>query len=468
MKYLHGAFIAGLAGCVSACTAGPDYRPHTAADLGVPASYAGTANFDSPSEISSWWRGFGDPVLTELVERSLVANPDVAQSLARVRQAREMLQQTRGSILPQIDASSRDGRNFNSEAPDQWSFSRSIDARWTVDLFGGQRRSVEASRASYEAAEFNFGNAQALLAAEVARNYVDMRTARQRLAVAQASLAVQDQNAQIAGWRTQAGLVSSIDVEQARAQRAQTAATIPLLEQSEAQTRYRLSVLTGAAPGAIDELIAGDAPLPEPPLALQAGAPAEILRQRPDVRAVERDLAAATARIGVAEAELYPALNLSGSIATSANSLGGLSDVLTGGLFANLASVIFDGGQRRAAVRSQTAAADVALAVYRAAVLGALEDVENALVARTSAVKRISALQQQVEASSNAAFLARSNYRAGLTDFRTLLESERSLLSAKDGLADANADHLTAIIQLYLALGGGWKSDDNFQYARAE
>jgi outer membrane protein, multidrug efflux system len=468
MKYPRGAILAGLAGCVSACTAGPDYRPKTAADMGVPANYVGTAHSENPGDISSWWRGFDDPVLTELVERTLVANPDVAQSLARVRQARATLQQTRGGTLPQVDASSRNGRNFNSDAPDQWSFSRSIDARWTVDLFGGQRRSVEASRASYEAAAFNLANAQALLVAEVARNYVDMRTARRRLGVAQASLAVQDQNAQIADWRAQAGLVSSIDVAQARAQRAQTAANVPLLEQSEAQARYRLSVLTGAAPGAIDELIAGEVPLPEPPAALQTGAPANILRQRPDVRAVERDLAAATARIGVAEAELYPALSLSGSIATSANSLGGLADVLTGGLFANLASVIFDGGQRKAAVRSQTAAADGAFAAYRSAVLGALEDVENALVARVSAEKRISALQQQVEASSNAAFLARSNYRAGLTDFRTLLESERSLLSAQDGLADANADYLTAIIQLYLALGGGWKSDDNLQYARAK
>lgn len=444
--------------CTAACTAGPDYTPRSASDLQVPGSYQGAAVTD-PAAISMWWTGFGDATLTALVEHALASNPDLAQSLARVAQARESLAQARGGTLPQIDISDRSGRNFNSDLPDSSTFARSIDARWTLDLFGGQRRSVEAARASYEAAGFTLANAQALLAAEVASTYIDLKTARARLAVARGSLGVQEQNARIADWRGQAGLVSSIDVEQARAQRAQTAASVPLLEQTEAQARFRLAVLMGEAPGAVDGLVAGDAPLPTVPSAIDAGAPADLLRRRPDIRAAERDLAAATARIGVVEADLYPALSLTGSVGTSASSFGNLFDVITGSLFANLAQTIFDGGQRRAAVRSQQAATEGALAAYRGAILGALEDVENALVARSSADARIAAFTDQVAASQNAALLARTNYQAGLTDLRTLLEAERSLLSAQDGLASATGDRVTAVIQLYLALGGGWDAD---------
>ncbi len=459
MNFRRIIALASLSLTISACTVGPDYSPKTASELGVPGGYLGAAGDATPADISAWWAGFDDPVLTELVDRTLAGNPDLAQSLARVIQARESLNQTRGSTLPQVDSTSRDGRNFNSDLPDSSSFSRSIDARWTIDLFGGQRRSIEAARADYVSAGFSLANAQSLLTAEVARNYIDMRNARLRLEVAEASLTVQDRNVQIADWRAQAGLVSSIDVEQARAARAQTAASLPLFEQAEAQARYRLSVLTGAAPGAVDTLIAGSLPLPRQPAAIATDAPAELLRRRPDIRSVERDLAAATARIGVAQAQLYPALSLSGSIATGATSLGGLLDTITGGLFSSVSGVIFDGGQRRSAVRSQRAAAQGAFAAYRSAILGALEDVENALVARTTAEKRIIAFQAQVAASRNAAFLARTNYQAGLTDFRTLLESERSLLSANDGLVTAQADRLTAIIQLYVALGGGWNPD---------
>ena len=306
MNFRHLIFASILMLAASACTMGPDYAPRSAAELRVPERFAGTDT--SPSaDIAAWWAELDDPVLSALIDRALADNPDLAQSLARVAQARESLAQTQGSTLPRVETSGSNGRNFNSELPDSWSFSRSIDARWTLDLFGGKRRSIEAARASYQAAGFTLANAQAALAAEVARTYVDLRTTRRRLAVARGSLEVQEQNALIAGWRGQAGLVSSIDVEQARAQRAQTAATVPLLEQAEAQARFRLAVLAGDAPGAVDGLLADDAPLPAAPVAIGAGTPAELLRRRPDIRAAERDLAAATARIGVAEADLYPA-----------------------------------------------------------------------------------------------------------------------------------------------------------------
>lgn len=458
MTFVRLIFASGLMLAATACTVGPDYAPRSAADLHVPERFVGTETSTS-DDIRGWWAELNDPVLSALIERALADNPDLAQSLARVAQARESLAQTRGSILPSVETSGSNGRNFNSETPDSWSFSRSIDARWTLDLFGGQRRSIEAARASYAAAGFTLANAQAVLAAEMARTYIDLRTTRRRLAVARGSLEVQEQNALIAGWRGQAGLVSSIDVEQARAQRAQTAATVPQLEQAEAQARFRLAVLAGDAPGAVDQLLADDLELPIVPATIGAGTPAELLRRRPDVRAAERDLAAATARIGVAEADLYPSLSLSGTVASSSASFGDFFNVVTGRLFANLAQTIFDGGQRRAAVRSQRAAAEGALAAYRGVILGALEDVENALIARETAAARIIAFSEQTVAAQNAALLARTNYRAGLTDLRTLLEAERNLLSAQDGLVSAEGDSVAATIQLYLALGGGWDAD---------
>ena len=296
--------------------------------------------------------------------------------------------------------------------------------------------------------------------AEVARNYIAARSAQASLEIARDTLATQDENLEIAGFRVQAGLVSSLDEEQARQQRAQTAASIPGLEQDLAAAAYRLAVLTGQAPGAVSSRLAATAPIPLGPENVAAGIPADTLRQRPDVRSAERSLAAATARIGVAEAQLYPNLGISGNIGTSALSLGGLGDVITGGLFANLFQTIFDGGRRRSQVRSQEAAAEAALANYRQTVLLALEDVENGLVALQAAKARQAELAISFDAANNTAILARSQYRAGLTDFQRLLDAERSLLSARDSLSRVRAEQANALIQLYTALGGGWTPTD--------
>jgi outer membrane protein, multidrug efflux system len=452
--------VSAMVAALSACTQGPDYQLQSASDLAVPENYIGQIEAADATDISSWWNLFDDSILTGLVVQATVGNLDIAQAMARVEQSQASLKQSQRTTLPQVDAQGSAGRNFNNQAPDSSSFSQTISARWTSDLFGGQKRSIEAAQASYQAAGFSLGNAQALLAAEVARNYVDLRALQDRLQIARTSLETQDQNVRIAGWRAEAGLVSAIDVEQAKTQRAQTAASLPLLVQAEAQARYRLAVLSGQAPGALDDVLTKSAPLPMVPSEIGLGIPADILRQRPDVRAAERELAAQTARIGVSKAQLYPSLSLSGSLGTSSTTLGGLGDLITGGLFANIAQVIFDGGQRKAAVRGQEAATRGAFATYRSSILGALEDVENARIAEATAIERIAVFEDQVKASNNAALLARVNYRAGLVDFRTLLEAERSLLSANDGLTDARADRLTAAIQLYLALGGGWRSVD--------
>jgi multidrug efflux system outer membrane protein len=439
------------------CTQGPDYRPYSASDLALPGQYIDGSDEVSSDDIAEWWSQFDDPVLAELIDTALSENLDIAQSATLVVRARESLIQSGADQLPAIGFSSSSGRNFYSEAFDSWSFSRSIDASWSADIFGGLKRSKQAALASYQAAGYSLANIRTLIAAELARNYVTVRSLQNRLLIAEDSLRNQDSNLQIAKWRAQAGLVSSVDVEQAKAQRAQTAAIIPLLEQSEAAARYRLAVLTGKAPGAVDGLLGDDGRLPAIPDFIARGAPVNILRQRPDILSSERDLASATALIGVAQAQLYPALTLTGNIASTSSEFGNITDILTGGLFASIAQSIFDAGSRRSVVRSQKAAADGAFAAYRSTILKALEEVENATISRRTAEARISAFSDQSMAASNAAILARANYRAGLTDFQRLLESERSLLSANDSLAVAQADQLTSAIQLYLALGGGWQ-----------
>ncbi len=457
MRYGVSCTVTAVLLVLAGCTQGPEYRPHSAADLAVPEQYV-SGNEEIPiADISQWWSLFDDPVLTELINRALSENLDIAQSAALVVQARESFVQSGADQLPEVTFSSIDGRNIVSGAFDSWYLSHSIDASWSADIFGGLKRSKQAALASYQSAGYSLANARALIAAELARNYITVRSLQDRIRIAQESLRNQENNLQIAKWRAQAGLVSSIDVEQAKAQRAQTAAAIPLLEQSEAAARYRIALLAGQAPGAVDTLLGNHRQIPSIPNSIAKGAPANILRQRPDIISSERDLAAATALIGVAKAQLYPSLVLSGNIGSTSSKIGDIIDDLSGGLFATIAASIFDAGSRRSVVRSQVAAAQGAFAAYRSAILIALEEVENAAVGRRTAEARISAFADQSQASSNAALLARANYRAGLTDFQQLLEAERSLLSANDSLAVAQADRLTSAIQMYLALGGGWQ-----------
>src|SRR3546814_244698 len=372
----------GLALATAGCAAGPDYTSPGSPALGIPAQYHQQEGVPVSDEaLASWWTRFDDPVLNTLVEQAIDANLDIAQAKARLRQAREALVQSRADYLPSVTGSANAGRDFDSDAKDRSSFGLGADASWEVDLFGGISRSVEAARADEAATYYNLANVRTAIIAEVAINYIQARLAQEQIGIARNTLDIQTENLNIAGWRVQAGLVSSLDEESARAQRAQTAASIPALESSYRGSLNRIAVLIGQAPGAATDVVEKGGPVPDGPDNIAVGIPADTLRQRPDVRSAERALAAATARIGVAQAALLPSLNISGDVGTSALSLGKLTDVVTGGLFASIAQVIFDGGQRAAQVRSQRAAAEGAFANYKQTVLIALEDVENALSA---------------------------------------------------------------------------------------
>jgi NodT family efflux transporter outer membrane factor (OMF) lipoprotein len=434
----------------------------------------------APANLATWWSQLNDPLLTDLIGRATAGNLQIAQSAARLEQAREARVQAGGDLLPTVSASAGVGGNFTrggssivvggaNGSPGTVvttggsSFSKQLsvggDASWQADLFGGLRRSLQAARAEELGALFDFEGVRTSIAGEVATNYIDARLAQARLVIARSTLSTQDDNLQIARWRVQAGLVSAVDVEQARAQRAQTAASIPSLETSYLQAVARLGTLTGQAPGALRAEMEAPSAIPRGPDAIAIGIPADTLRRRPDVRSAERQLAAATARIGVAQATLYPALSISGNLNTNAASIGTIGSLITGGLFAGLAQTIFDAGKRRSQVRSARAGADLAFANYKQTVLSGLEDVEDAAQSLNAAKARQAELEVAVDASSNAAIYARSQYRSGLIDFLTLLQTEQALLSARDQLASAQADEALALVQLYLALGGGWEPD---------
>jgi NodT family efflux transporter outer membrane factor (OMF) lipoprotein len=458
---------------LGACAVGPNYHAPTTQALGVPGAYSLSTASAAPIDLSAWWRQFDDPMLTELIAKATDGNLDIAVAKARLLQARESLIQARASWYPSLTGSAGDSRTVTRAPPtaiqlgntsflesantDVTSLSIGLDASWQADIFGGTRRSVEAAKASRDSALYNLAEVRTSAAGEVATNYIQARLAQARLAIARDSLKDQDDNLQITRWRLEAGLAPSTDVEQARTQRAQTAATIPLLETSFISAVNQLSVLTGQAPGALEHELESVRPIPRGPDGVAIGIPADTLRQRPDVRLAERNLAAATAQIGVAEAQLYPALNITGSVSATAARLGQFGQAGMGALFGQLTQTIFDAGRLRSEVRSARAAADGALATYKETVLDGLADAENAIQGIESAKSRQTSLAEAADASSNAAILARGQYRVGLTDFLTLLQSEQSLLQARDSLASAQADQATALVQLYLALGGGWQ-----------
>ena len=456
---------------VAACTVGPDYRPATTAALGVPDAYSVAADARAQANLAAWWTSFDDPLLASIVERARANNLDVAQAVARLRQARESLVQSRAQLLPTLSGSAGytrsqsilggtttlpGGATIITGRGTGDTLSVSADVSYQVGLFGEVRRTVEASRASLQASGYDYATVILSTEAETARNYMLARLYQAQLRNAKDSLGLQDDNLEIAGFRVQAGLVSSLDSEQARTQRAQTAATIPTLEQNYNAAVSRLGVLTGQAPGALKAELAAVKPIPTGPANVAVGVPVDTLRQRPDVRAAERRLAAATAQIGVAKAQLYPALAISGSISTDASQIGNLFNTIAGQAFAGLTQAIFNGGRLHSQVRGAQAAADGAFAAYKSTVLTGLEDVENAVVALDTAKRRATEFTIALDASNNFALLSRSQYRAGLTDFTTLNTAESSLLSARNGLAQAQADQANALVQLYLALGGGW------------
>lgn len=450
------------AAVLSGCMVGPDYEKPL---LALPAAWS-AANKTAPSrppELAEWWRRLKDPLLDELVAEAVAGNLDVAASKAKIREARASHRQSVGVLFPSASGSASATRNRSTSASsgsnDTYSqFQAGFDANWEVDLFGANRRSVEAARYGMDAAEEELRATMLTLIGDVTASYVEARGYQARVALARRTAASQNESAALTRRKFEAGAVSAVDVANASGQAASTAATIPELESAYAQTVHRLSVLTGRPPAALAERLGKHAPIPRPKLPIPTGIPADILLTRPDVRMAERQYAQATAKIGQAEAARYPAVSLTGNIETSGLKIGdlGKSSSVGWSFGPTLTVPVFNAGQLAAAVEVAQAQRDQYFIAYRASVLTALEDVENATVALAQERIRNGRLASSVERYREAVTLSKSLYEAGSASFLDLLTAERSLYSAEDSLIQSRVSITTNYIALNKALGGGW------------
>jgi len=450
---------------LSACAGLVPQHPSEPPAMVMPATWSSSSDGTRVGEGNRplWWRQFGDPQLTALVEQALAANTDVQGALAALRQARALVTVANAALLPQLDASASAQRSKAAGTPAADLFRAGFDASWEPDLFGANRAGLDAAQADAAASAASLGDVQVSIAAEVASAYLQWCGTRVRLSVARENLALQQETLQIAQWRAQAGLGTSLDVEQASAAFEQTNSLIPALENVLAQTASSIAVLTGRAPGSLPELTnstAGDPPAAPDAIALTI--PADTLRQRADVRRAEQLVRAAAARATQADAQRYPSFRLSGNIGLAALTVGALAGPGSGvgALLAGVSVPLFNGGALAAQVEAQDAALQAAGTAYQGTVLAALKDVEDSLVGLRTAQQRRDALQRAVEAAGNASLIARLRYQGGVIDFQVVLDTQRTLLVTQDSLASAHTDVATAQVRLYKALGGGWTADE--------
>jgi len=448
---------------VAACApVGPDYQPpdyqagenwHTELAEGLSAE---TAN---PEELSHWWANFNDPVLSKLIDLAIEDNLNLQQAYARLHESRARLGVSRAAEFPTLSGSGSATRSYNNRQTNTV-YDAGFDAGWELDIFGGVRRSVEAARDDLEASREDLRDVLVSLLGEVASNYVESRTSQARLAAATENIKSQENTYQLASWRYQAGLSDELAVQQARYNLASTRAQLPGLRADLEASLNRLAVLIGEEPGQIHQLLKEPAPIPAPPVTVAVGVPADTLRQRPDLRRAERQLAAATARIGLATADLYPKFQLSGSIGVnSVDSADILAPASRSYHFGpSFSWPLFEGGRIRRNIEVQSTLQEQALLEYRRVLLSALEEVENALKAYIEERRRHQALSEAAEAAAAAAGLARDKYQAGLQDFSTVLDAQRSQLSFQDQLAQSQGAVSTNLVRLYKALGGGWQT----------
>lgn len=455
----------GLTACV---TVGPDYKPPS---IDAPAGWnrlEQTSNSEvkaTPTgDLSQWWQNLNDRLLSELIDEAMQSSPDLRSAQARLREARARGGVASARLYPSVTASGNARRSSSSKESGSGNtvdlFNAGFDATWELDLFGGVRRGIEAASADVESSVASLHDTQVSLAAEIATNYVEVRSLQTRLTIARDNLSSQSETLQLTDWRAQAGLVSSQDVEQARSNREQTRAQIPSLETALAAAEHNLDILIGKTPGTLHERLAKASGLPLVSNEIAVGIPADTVRQRPDVMIAERRLAAETARVGVAEAARYPSFKLSGSIGLEALSIGALgnSGATTSSLLAGITAPIFDAGRLKNQVVIQDAVREQAQIAYEKTVLTALQEVENALVSLARNKERSDALTIATASATSAAEMARQRYSAGLIDFQPVLDTERSVRAIEDTLATTRADGILSLIRLYKALGGGWST----------
>lgn len=454
------------------CAVGPNYRPPRAE---APAHWAeplGNGETNAPALLGAWWKNFHDPELNSLVDRAVRSNLDLKIAQARVRAARAEKQMTSADLWPSANATGSYQRQQQSRnqpvlgsfpIPPSVPFENNVyqagfDASWEIDVFGGRRRAVESASAQLAATEYESKDVLLTLLGDVARNYVDVRGYQRRLVIARENIKAQEEGLAIARDRFAHGVASDLDVEQAATLLTTTRAEVPALEAARETSIHRLGVLLGLQPGALIAELSVEQPIPAAPPSVPVGLPSDLLLRRPDVREAERKLAAATASIGVAKADLFPKFFLTG--------VAGVESVSASDWFAGNSQFwsvgptmtwkIFDAGRIRANIRVQNARQEQALGAYEQTTLTAFEDVENSLVAYAKEQTRRDSLADSVTTSQKSLDLAIRLYRSGLTDFVNVLEAERALYEAQDALVQSDRNISTDVVALYKSLGGGW------------
>jgi len=418
----------------------------------------------NPGTLAHWWTVLHDPELSSLEKRAVQGSLDLREARAKVREARALWAVQKAARFPTLDASGSATRSRSSENSGTGMtgnlFSAGLDAGWELDIFGGVRRSAEAARASLEATREALHDVLVSLMAEVALNYVDVRTLQARLSAVKANLKAQQDIYEVNLSRYRAGLIDELAVQQSHYVLESARSQIPTLETGLEKAKNGLAVLLGEKPGAISRELAKPRPIPVLPVTVAVGIPAETLRHRPDIRRAERNLAAQTARIGVATADLYPRFRLLGTIGLESISSGNLWEWAsrTWSIAPGISWKIFHAGAIRQNIQVQTARQKQALIRYESTVLKAQEEVENALVAYAKEQRRRESLKAAVKAAKRAYELSWDRFNAGLVDFSNVLDATRSLQSFQDELASSDGTATSNLIRLYKALGGGWKS----------
>jgi multidrug efflux system outer membrane protein len=478
----------GLLFLAVGCTVGPNYkRP----DISVPAAWkeAQQTGIDTTgTDLARWWTSFNDPLLDSLVERALRSNLDLRIAEARIREARANRAVVAAGAWPTVGISGSYNRVRSSEnafaispqggggggtggggssgggggssSLDQNFYKTGFDASWEIDVFGGVRRGVEAADATVDAAVEDRRDVLVTLLGDVAKNYIDVRGFQRQLAVSRENLKTQEETLHLTRVRFQAGLASDLEVAQQEAQVNTTASLIPLLESSLKQAAYSLDLLLGLEPGVLAGEFSQDAPIPSLPSKILVGLPSELLRRRPDVRRAERQLAAATAQVGSAMADLFPKFSLTGVVGLTSISA---SDWLSrGSRFWNIGPTIswpiFDAGKIRANIEVRNAQQEQALTQYEKSVLSAFQDVETALVNYANEQATHRSLTEAVAANRRAVTMANELYIRGLNDFLNVLDTQRALYATETALTQSQATMAANLVALYKALGGGWEN----------
>ncbi len=418
----------------------------------------------NPVNLARWWIILDDSQLVTLEERAIEGNLDLQVAQSRIREARAMRGISRAQFFPTLDAGATATKFRSSEETgtgnEQDLYSAGFDASWELDLFGGVQRSVEAAQADLEATRENRNALLVSLLAEVALNYVEVRTYQSRLEVSRANIKAQLESYELNDSRFQAGIIGELAVQESLRILEGSRSQIPRLEAGLDAAKNRLAVLLGERPGNLHKELATKQPLPSLPLSVAIGIPAETLRHRPDVRRAERELAAQTARIGVATADLYPKFRLFGTLGLESLSAGNLfqSSSRTWGIGPRTSWNLFDGGTIRKNIEIQNARQEEALIHYELTILRTLEEVENALVNYAKEQQRRDFLAKASVAAERTTALAQDQYKAGLVSFNNVLDADRALLVLQDELAQSDGTVISNLIRLYKALGGGWNA----------